>query len=255
MKIVNTLASLLVSGACVLGSGEKAKSESLFNDNFDNNTSSKISSPWEVVYFGGCGEPLSNNPGNLSAYIFDVNNPRNPDKLLSLCDGNGSNGMEVRVNFQPTDKAVLDFCIYPSNTSPFISLRGDKGIDYSLFFDVDNIFKVQDNWGKRNNVMPFTSNNWYHITRELDCKTNQGSLFIEECDNPSNNAEISLGSSFSHNYINQLGFHCPVSIFNVPACYIDNISVTHPTPEPSSLGLLATGLAAGIGAYSLRRKK
>jgi hypothetical protein len=72
MNITKTLTGLLVGGACILGAGEKAKSETFFYDDFNNYAGADIVAPWTPVYFDGW-QFFTSIPGNIT-HSFTGNN-------------------------------------------------------------------------------------------------------------------------------------------------------------------------------------
>jgi hypothetical protein len=44
--------------------------------------------------------------------------------------------------------------------------------------------------------MPYATDTWYYVRRELDCATNTGTFYVEEVDNPSNNISYSIGNLY-----------------------------------------------------------
>ncbi|MBR9704530.1 PEP-CTERM sorting domain-containing protein [Candidatus Pacearchaeota archaeon] len=251
MKFGKTLAGLLVAGSCILGSGKSANSEPLYSEDFDGYAdNSPLDSDWV----------MRGDTGNRYHYtnVTDGRSIGSSGNSLFI-EGNTGKWMDFGAYFEPSEQIVLDFNINPANSSPFISLRGDGGVDYSMFFDdSDMLFKTHDSGGNNFNLMSYTSDNWYHVRRELDCRTNLGSLFIEDLSDPSKNASLFIGGGIANTEINEFGIHIPVRGINIEGCYIDNISVDDGAgaiPEPGTLGLTMIGVGLGAGALALRRRR
>jgi len=240
--------ALFVAAALLVGG--VAEGEPIFEDTFDAYAPGQPPSPpWTELYPGWGGTPeYSRGEAAALGVTIQVDDSvaisGSSVHFLDTSEGGGSGIRgQLNIQFPAEEKVVAEFYMRTDNPDyegVFVNLVGDAGFDHGIAFGNPGghgqagfigVINFYQGWVETA-LLPYSPNTWYYVRRELDCTTNTGAFYVEELDQPGNNATLSIGSSRPNQVIN--GFQMASSNGEGADGYVDEL-VINPFPQSPHL--------------------
>lgn len=195
---------------------------------------------------------------NVSQYVSNTHSVSSPNSMhfddeSFYTDSPPGVGSHLGYNFSPATAVTLEFYMltereHPEYEGAEVRLIGDGGQKESGIWFACGLFGHTDpGWiGVEQShptqgriwtpVMEYDADIWYYVRREVDLVAGSGSVYVEQADNPSNNALVDLPPTGNVTYVDEIRILSSNS--GRTDCYVDDIRVT---PEPAAFSLLALG--------------
>lgn len=187
-------------------------------------------------------------------------------KSLHLDDPGGGVFCQMYMDFAETDHVILEYYMLthdPNDEGAIVYLHGynieeDKQvIDGAVIFSNGCCgiaagyigFWTRYHWEAQ--LLPYKTDTWYYVRREINLGTNTGSVYVEEVGNPSHNAFYERGWVDRADYFYRLlidtsysqGVDTFIDGIAVTSCKTDAVAIDiKPGSDPNSINLGSSGV-------------